>query len=378
MNNFYDYLAELQPNSAAKKYRIRRCTKQVLGSMKPQPKLRRRFRIAFVCSVVLLTVCTVIPVMQSFADRPDWRDTYEFQSFKPESEIDRNLEALSEILVTDPQTVEQDGYTLTLSSYATDGVTGMAFAELKVPDDFDWQYPYFGGYCEAVWTDTETGEVILRGSKNGAITCQGALTPTADPHIYRAQWLLRPVGDRRTEPGGMPQHLDTPVPYTLTITQLELRDEYYDFDEETREYTNHRNPHRIVFNTDFQIKAEQNLLMRERTDDRFGQIRVTPFGLYLWSYDDLEIAQNFEAVSPVRLLLTMRDGTVHSQDDSHWNTGNYNTNNYTDEGLAILQERGEELPPPHATFCTYFWDAITPAEAVQIGFEKGDAVITLE
>lgn len=136
------------------------------------------------------------------------------------------------------------------------------------------------------------------------ITCQGALTPTADPHIYRAQWLLRPFGDRRTEPGGMPQHLDTPVPYTLTITQLELRDEYYDFDEETREYTNHRNP--------------------------------------------------------------------------HWNTGDYNTNNYTDEGLAILQERGEELPPPHATFCTYFWDAINPAEAVQIGFEKGDTVITLE
>lgn len=100
--------------------------------------------------------------------------------------------------------------------------------------------------------------------------------------------------------------------------------------------------------------------------------------LYLWSYDDLEIAQNFEAVSPVRLLLTMRVGTVHSQDDSHWNTGDYNTNNYTDEGLAILQERGEELPPPHATFCTYFWDAINPAEAVQIGFEKGDTVITLE
>lgn len=41
-------------------------------------------------------------------------------------------------------------------------------------------------------------------------------------------------------------------------------------------------------------------------------------------------------------------------------------------------QRSEELPPPYATFCTYFWDAINPAEAVQIGFEKGDTVITLE
>ena len=377
MNAFYDYLAELEPCSAAKKRDIRRCTKRVLGSMKPQPKLRRRFRIALVCSVVLLTVCTVIPVMQSFADRPDWRDTYEFQSFKPESEIDRNLDMLREILVTDSQTVEQDGYTLTLSSYATDGVTGAAFAELKVPDDFDWQYPYFGGYCEAVWTDTETGEVILHGSKNGAITCQGALTPTADPNIYRAQWMLRPVGDSRTEPGGMPQHLDAPVPYTLTISKLELRDEYYDFDDKTREYTNHRNPHRIVFDTDFQIKAEQNHCMREWTDERFGKIRVTPFGLYLWSYDDLDIARNYEAVSPVRLLLTMRDGSGFSQDTARWNTGNLNANNYTDEALAIMQERSEELPPPCANFCMYFWDAVNPADAVQIGFENGDAVIPL-
>ena len=41
-------------------------------------------------------------------------------------------------------------------------------------------------------------------------------------------------------------------------------------------------------------------------------------------------------------------------------------------------ERGEELPPPCATFCMYFWDAVNPADAVEIGFENSDTVIPLE
>ena len=144
MNAFYDYLAELEPCSAVKKRDIRRCTKQVLGRMKPQPKLRRRFRIALVCSVVLLTVCTVIPVMQSFADRPDWRDTYEFMTPLPIEQLDANMDAVREILQETAVSTETDGFTLTLDSYATDGIAGIAFMTLTVPDGFDWKYPYLG------------------------------------------------------------------------------------------------------------------------------------------------------------------------------------------------------------------------------------------
>lgn len=296
MNAFYDYLAELEPRSAAKKRDIRRCTKQVLGSMKPQPKLRRRFRIALVCSVVLLTVCTVIPVMQSFADRPDWRDTYEFMTPLPIEQLDANMDAVREILQETAVSTETEGYTLTLDSYATDGIAGIAFVTLTVPEGFDWKYPYLGISKQTV---IENGVE----DRNDGYFAGTALTPSGQPNQYRAEIAF--WDGRYNEPQDRGR--------TLILQSMELRDEYFDFTEgETGYYVYSENPNRIVFIPQFAVSLDCNEQMLKRQHTPFGDVSVTPFGVYLQTDGMQKTAENFSVISNTIPEIMMKDGTILS------------------------------------------------------------------
>ena len=298
MNAFYDYLAELGPCSAATKRDIRSCTKQVLCSMKPQPKLRRRFRIALVCSVVLLTVCTVIPVMQSFADRPDWRDTYEFMTPLPIEQLDANMDAVREILQETAVSTETDGFTLTLDSFATDGIAGIAFMTLTVPDGFDWKYPYLG----------VSEQTVIENGIEDPRCCSfdgSTLTPSGQPNQYRAEITFR--DSRYCDPQDRER--------TLILQSIELRDEYFDFTEgETGDYvySKNENPNRIVFTPQFAFPLSCNEHMQKRQYTQFGDVSVTPFGVYLQTDGMQKTAENFSAISNTIPQIMMKDGTILS------------------------------------------------------------------
>lgn len=295
MNAFYDYLASLEPADTAAKGR-RQCMKHVLAAMKPRPALRRPFRIALVCSVIILTVTVMVPVLQSAADRPDWRDLYEFMTPLTIEQLDANMDAVSEILQETAVSTETEGFTLTLDSYATDGVSGIAFVTLHVPEGFDWKYPYLG----------VPQQTVIENGIEDADYCSfsgASLTPNGQPNEYRAEIRFR---DTRY---GYPIDRER----TLILQQYELRDEYYDFTEgKTGYYVGSDNPHRIVFTPQFSFPLSCNTQMQKQQHTQFGNVAVTPFGVYIQTDGTQEVAENFAVICNTIPEILMKDGTILS------------------------------------------------------------------
>lgn len=295
MNAFYDYLASLEPADTAAKGR-RQCMKHVLAAMKPRPGLRRPFRIALVCSVIILTVTVMVPVLQSAADRPDWRDLYEFMTPLTIEQLDANMDAVSEILQETAVSTETEGFTLTLDSYATDGIAGIAFMTLTVPDGFDWKYPYLG---------VSEMTVIENGIEDPhCCSFDGStLTPSGQPNQYRAEITFR--DSRYCDPQDRGR--------TLILQSMELRDEYFDFTEgETGYHVYSENPHRIVFTPQFSFPLSCNTQMQKQQHTQFGNVVVTPFGVYIQTDGTQEVAENFAVICNTIPEILMKDGTILS------------------------------------------------------------------
>lgn len=85
-----------------------------------------------------------MPIFNAGADRPAWQETYDFIEPLPVEQLDADMEAVRDIMQNTELSCQTDGFTLTLDSYATDGLAGIAFLTLTVPENFDWQYPYLG------------------------------------------------------------------------------------------------------------------------------------------------------------------------------------------------------------------------------------------
>ena len=274
MNSFYDYLSALEPEpeQTAGIRQTRNCRKAVCAAMRPT-RCRRGFRYALLAAVAAMTVTAALslPVLQSRAKRPDWREHYRWMPVKPEAEIQADAALLRPITVTEPQSVKQSDYTVTVTGYASDGVSGMCFLEVRVPADFDWAHPYLM-FGKAAAVRTPEGQT-LDPDYGSFFDC--ALTPTADPQVYLAEAAFAyDTGEYETQ---------EPV---LATFYAVLRDENFDFDDQTGTDSGENNPHQIHFDGAVTLRLEQNDWRTEQYSEESGTLRITPFGIYAFAYDN--------------------------------------------------------------------------------------------
>lgn len=328
MKAFFDYLNHLEPASETRisKRSILRCQKAVAAQMHPQ-KSRHSLRIALAASAAALVTVTAMTAPQMHIKaKKQWRDTHLWWTPKTEAELDKDMQTVSKILITEQQTAAKDGYEITLTGYASDGFHGLCFLELKVPETFDWSHPYLmGDDISGPETDVLYSVAHIKTDYSAFSGC--ALTPTADPTVYRAEVPFRYDSE---------QYL-TQEPVTLILPQITLYDETYDFEEDGR--AARQNPHTIHIPTGFTMKMQQNDYRTETYDEQYGTVRVTPFGYYIFSYDIPEQARNYKKMA---VQLTLPNNTVLEEKDFLERGSRIDTHDYTQKEMEIMNARGED------------------------------------
>ncbi|MBR3269541.1 MAG: hypothetical protein IKI58_12560 [Oscillospiraceae bacterium] len=331
MKDFYDYLSEMEPLRERKAGRItvQKCKKAVLTQMHPR-KCRRRFRIALAASAAAITVFSITAVSQMHSDaKRQWRDFYRWMTPKTEAELEGDMQTLERIMITEPQQNAVSGdYRIDLTGYASDGFYGICFFEIQVPESFDWSHPYLAE-CKP--------DARIHGTNISVDTNYGyffgcALTPTGNPQKYRGEARFRfDSGEYLTQ-----------EPVDLILPQIVLRDEYYDHDDETGAYTGESNPHILCIGAGIRLTLEQNDYRRETVSEKYGTLRTTPFGVYLFSYDNPEQARNYKEL---QMQVTLPDGTVYGNGTRSYleHFKDVWTYDFTPEEIAVMEERGEDL-----------------------------------
>ena len=74
--------------------------------------------------------------------------------------------------------------------------------------------------------------------------------------------------------------------------------------------------HTVTIHADFRLTFKPNEYCIITKDERFGEKRLTPFGVYFYSFGNPDTARNYDKVSgknPVQV--TMKDGTVFTPDN---------------------------------------------------------------
>ena len=216
---------------------------------------------------------------------------------KPEAEISADAEMLRPIIVTEPQSVTQEDYAVYVTGYASDGFHGMCFFEVHVPADFDWHFPYLAD-AQAQSVQSLSGQPA--DAQDGYFFgC--ALTPTDDPQVFLGEAAFAYDTEQ----------YETQEP-ALVSFPLALRDEYYDFDDETGVYLSERNPHLIHLNGTVTFSLEQNDMCVAQNSAESGSLRITPFGIYAFSYDN---PQQVQWHSAHHMQITMPDGSAPDSGD---------------------------------------------------------------
>ena len=330
MNEFYDYLASLEPKTVTDSTQAERCRQAVLKKMRQeQPRVRRSLKIALLASAAALAVSICIPATVS-AGKTHWRDRYDFTPVQPLETVQKDMEALTPIMHTEPQRCMAEGFTLTLTGYAADGLHGAAFFEVTVPDGFDWKYPYLLGRG----TQYLNGEAeVSSGSLLVGIT---GLTPTARPNVYCCEALL----DVQNETKNM-HDFEAPPAREIVFSMIMLCDEYTDFNDSGAYLHGTQNPHCISFPANFRLDISANECSTVYANETFGNMRLTPFGVYLYSFGEREIARHYRDL-PVRPQLTLADGTVITPENAIKVMKTDMTYDYSPEAREIMKSRGED------------------------------------
>lgn len=346
MEEFYAYLTEITPETAhfSRKDRLN-CRKTVLRAMQTaRPRVRRSLRIALVLSAAALGVSMIVPAV-SAAKRTPWRDTFAFSPVRPAAEIAEDMETLAPVLVTEQQSSRFGGYQLTLTGYACDWMTGSVFFELTVPEGFDWKYPYLtaaGGVTRA-----DVGQTADKAS----LTYLTGLARTDRPNVLAAECSLH-------LPGYGTDFLAAQPACEITFPQIELRDQYTDFDDKTGAYlAGSANPHSIVFDAHFTLKTDPSVMYRETADPQLGTCRVTPFGVYYYSVGDRGIAQHYEALDG-HVAVTCADGTVLTPENSP---------------ASLIRSAADPDETPSGMAYLIYPRPLAEAQIAQIGAAPGDA-----
>ena len=367
MNDFYSYLSNLEPEqtpqiSGREKAACRKAVIKEIRQNSPEAKktarVRPSLRIALAASVTALAVSAVIPATVN-ANRPDWRETYHFGSTLTHAEMQQDMETLSGVLISDAQSCSADGYTLTMTGYAADGVTGMVFFELTVPEGFDWQYPYL----EAVGTQ----RLLTDGQEVGAerpasLSYLTGLTKTDRPNVLCAECRLA-LSEMTLDSIAEQQA------FSVHFPQISLRDEYTDFNDAGNYLSGSANPHYISFDADFVLHTEPMSGCIEREDDSFGNVRITPLGVYYYSFDDPAAAENYENQKN-GLTVTLKNGTVYSPDNCPLYTHGASVDHASAEDIAVMEERGEDrrLELRYGKIILVFPRPVSLADIAEIGF----------
>lgn len=291
MNDFYEYLAALVPDAAIQtsKHQRKSCVRAVLRRIRKseKPRVRIPFRIALIAAAAL-ALTAMVPAGISAA-RNHGRNHYEFTPIQPEQEVQQHLDTLAPILQTETQSYSAAGFTLTLTAYATDGLNGSAFFELTVPNGFDWKHPRL----------TSEGTVYQDSVKEeGSVWVGGGFSSTDDTNVYRCEARLN-LNDFRTQKHNMA----APPQRELRLQEITLYDENVHL-------------HTVTIHADFRLTFKPNEYCIITKDERFGEKRLTPFGVYFYSFDNTDTARNYDKVSgknPVQV--TMKDGTVFTPDN---------------------------------------------------------------
>ncbi len=322
-----------------------------------RPAVRRSLRIAQTASAAALAAAMILPYAGKIeAKRQHWHEYYEFTEPQTAAQIEQDLATLGTGLVSDLQSCTADGYTITMTGYATDGLYGFAYFDVTVPEGFDWAHPYLlAEGAQYLSGERESGSVSL-----GGIT---ALTPTDTANVYRCEsaWQVS-VADR--------SEIAAPKIREIVFDRIQLRDEAEDFDEAGR-YVRGNNPHTIVFDANFTLSTAPTAESITEEDVFFGTRRITPFAVYLYSFDVPEIARNYERISPFVPIAVLTDGTRYDADCCWSCLTSVNTNDYTEEEIEIMEARGEawESNPWYGFSELQFQHPVRPEEVAEVGTE---------
>ena len=332
MKEMYEYMTGLAPLSEEGSRREKQaCTKAVLHGIRGEqkPRVRRSLRIALALSAAALGVSMIVPAATS-AKRNDWHETYRFAKTWTQAEIEAHEAALAPILTRTEQRCTAGDYVLTMTGYASDGLAGTVFFKLTVPEGFDWQHPYL----EA------TGTQLVSGDDEplpASLTYLTGLTPSDTPNVYLAECALS-LSERSSNA------LQTPPVSAVRFSEIVLRDEYTDFNDEGKYLSGSANPHWMQFSADFSLQTAPTDLCTLREDPQYGTIRVTPFGVYCYSFDDAEKAVFYREQRKAQIgpSLTLKSGEVLTpascQEWRPWAS----VPEFTEEQIRIMESRGED------------------------------------
>ena len=134
--------------------------------------------------------------------------------------------------------------------------------------------------------------------------------------------------------------LASPPQREIVFGTVYLRDEYTEFNDDG-EYLYANNPHCIAFPAGFRLQISANDCCIVKQDDICGDMRITPFGIYCYSFGNQEIARNYRDGKVKLPVITLADGTVYSADNAIETQSSNCCYDYSPEDIEVMKQRGE-------------------------------------
>lgn len=305
MSHFEDYMNSITPEYETDypRSRQRACRRAVLREIRQAktPRVRRSLKIALLAAAAALTVSLIGP-LSALAQKPGWRETYRFAPVWTEDEIEQHEAAVSPLLHTEPQRCSAEGFTLTMTGYASDGRAGTVFLELTAPENFDWKYPYLE--VTGTQQNLQTGQTAP-----ASLSYLTGLTRTRRANVLRAECALA------LSEFCMEDRAEPPV-CSVVLDHICLRDEYTDFSDGGTYLKGSSNPHSVTFDGAFTLETGPTGVCTEREDPLLGHIRITPFSVSCSSFDDPDTALRYAQQLQMGLtpVLKLKNGETFSKD----------------------------------------------------------------